>query len=192
VAMRSLTAIAALAGAFALGCAACAPSAPKVEQMRAEPSVHQVSAQANGAFAKRSLLVGEVTGETSERGVEQSLRDALWHSMTESLENSRVFRAVVTNGSADYRLDGDIVSHQELLYALTATSSILMVRYRLTDLASGRVVWRETVTSHFDAAGGDLTGANEGAVRDNLTRLVDKLSAFSLAQAGAETSAPRT
>jgi hypothetical protein len=180
-----------LAAMFALGCAGCVPAAPRIEQMHAAPSARQVSAQTSGAFASRSLLVGEVSGERGAREVTQSLRQALWLSMSESLTDSHVFRTVATNGSADYRLDGNIVSHQELQGALGATSSILIVRYRLTD-GRGRVVWRETVTSHYDAGTNDLTGANEGAVRDNLTRLVDKLSGLSLAQAAADKPAPRS
>ncbi len=159
------------------------PTAPSVERMQAVASPRQAAARGKGAFAYSILLIGEITGEREARNV-QSVRDALWLSMTESLEKAGIFRAVLTSGNADYRLDGVIVSHREIAGSLFATSSVLLVRYKLTDLASNRTIWRESFMSHFDSpSSGDITGANEGAVRDNLTRLVDRLSALSLERA---------
>lgn len=184
-ALRSVVLMLALTAAA--GCAT--PAAPSVERMQAASSPRQTAAQGKGAFAYSILLIGEVSGEQGAGNI-QSLRDALWLSMSESLENAGIFRAVLTNGKADYRLDGVIVSHKEITGALFVTSSDLMVRYKLTDLAGKRVIWRKSIMSHFDSpSGNDVTGANEGAVRDNLTRLVDGLSALSLARAGASARA---
>lgn len=164
--------------------AACAtPVAPNVERMQAAHSPAQAAAQNKGGLAYSILLVGEVTGEP-EAGNIQSLREAFWLAMCESLENSRIFRATVTNGKGEYRLDAVIVSHREMTGALFVTSSVLMVRYKLTNLATERVVWRQSFTSHFDSSN-DLTAANEGAVHDNLSRMIDRLAAFSLTQARA-------
>jgi hypothetical protein len=173
-----------VAAASATGC--YTPVAPSVERMQAATSPRQAAAHASGSFAYSTLLIGEITGETDAGANIQSVRDALWHAMTTSLENSGIFRAVLTSGKADCRLDGVIVSHREITGALMVTSSVLLVRYKLTDLATNRVVWRESIMSHFDSpSGNDVTGANEGAVHDNLTRLLDRLSALSPAQARA-------
>jgi hypothetical protein len=194
--------------ALDVGCGA-APQAPRVERMSAEVPVNQSAALQSGAFASKSLLVEQITGEQPSGDTFNSLRDALWFAMESSLTRSHIFREVLTNGSSDYKLDGKIVSHKEIPGSLSATSAVLMVRYKLTD-SSGRVVWQKTITSQFDqpvgtgaattsaltqataAAGGvlilsgnlfpDIPGANEGVVRDNLTKLLNQLATLSLAQ----------
>ena len=199
-----------------LGCSA--PQAPRVEQMYAAPPVNQSAALEHGAFASKSLLVGQITGEEPTGEDFNNLRDALWFAMETSLDRSHIFRAVVTNGSANYKLDGVIVSHQEQTGSPAATSAVLIVRYRLTDVSNSHTIWQETITSHYDqpVSGGqaaatnllsfavnapaivynplfpqlthpgnispDIPGANEGVVRDNLTRLIDKLAALSVSQ----------
>jgi hypothetical protein len=184
-----------LSAVYATACSM--PAGPQVEQMQVFSSPSSASQQ--GAFAKRTLLVGEVEGEEAGTS-QQNLRDALWFAMDPSLERSHIFAAVVTNGSADYKLDAAIVSHKELTGAISATSAVLMVRYKLTDIATKNVIWRETITSHYDAelpssaatmslllgpgaVVPNVSAANEGAVRDNLTRLIDKLAALSIARA---------
>jgi hypothetical protein len=191
-----------LAAAAAASCAA--PLAPSIEKMQTSASPQQVAARARGGFAYSTLLVGDIGGETEPGANVQSLRDALWHAMTTSLQNSGIFRAVMTTGKADYRLDGVIVSHKELTGSIQATSATLVVRYKLTETTTSSVIWRETIASHYDAQLGsgasttmaagtillgpgavvvsDISGANEGAVRDNLTRLIDKLEALSIAR----------
>jgi hypothetical protein len=185
-----------LSAGYATACSM--PAGPNIEHMQVQPSVGQSSALPQGAFAKKKLLVGEVEGE-EQGSSQQNLREALWFAMDPSLERSHIFGAVVTNGAADYRLDATIVSHKELTGAITATSAVLMVRYKLTDTATNAVIWRETITSHYDAelessamtmsllfgpgaVVPKISAANEGAVRDNLTRLVDKLAALSVAR----------
>lgn len=163
--------------------AACAtPVAPDVERMQAARPPLQASAQNKNRFVYSILRVGEVTGEANAGNV-QSIRDALWLAMCESLEKSGIFRAVITNGKAEYRLDAIIVSHRELTTSMFVQSSDLTVRYRLTDLASNKVAWRQSFATHGDA--GDLTAANESAVRQNLTRMIDRLAASSVVEARA-------
>lgn len=177
--------------------------------MYAAPPSGQVAALERGKFAHTTVLLGQITGEEPTGEVFNNLRDALWFAMETSLTRSHIFADVLTNGSADYRIDGTIVSHRELAGSLSATTSVLMVRYKLTDVAGNRVIWQQAITSHYDQPVGgaaatasvllyasaapsdvifmpgnlfpDIPGANEGAVRDNLTRLINELAALSLA-----------
>jgi hypothetical protein len=187
-------AVAIMSAALAAACSM--PAGPSVEQMQPPAPL---AAAPSGQFATRTLFVAEVEGE-QDGGAQQNLREALWFAMEPSLRNAHIFKAVVTNGAADFRLDSAIVAHKELTGAISATSSILMVRYKLIETSTGAVVWRETITTHYDAPPSsgalatsllfgtgnlnpDVSGANEGAVRDNLSRLIAKLSALSAARA---------
>ncbi|HYL57536.1 MAG TPA: hypothetical protein VEU51_01595, partial [Candidatus Acidoferrales bacterium] len=134
--------------AFGLACST--PQGPRVEQMYAAPPSGQVAALERGKFAHTTVLLGQITGEEPTGEVFNNLRDALWFAMETSLTRSHIFADVLTNGSADYRIDGTIVSHRELAGSLSATTSVLMVRYKLTDVAGNRVIWQQAITSHYD------------------------------------------
>jgi hypothetical protein len=115
--------------------------------MYAAPPVNQSAALEHGAFASKSLLAGQMTGEEPTGENFNNLRDALWFATETSLDRSHIFGAVVTNGSANYKIDGAIVSHQE---QTARTSAVLMVRYRLTDVSNSHTIWQETITSQYD------------------------------------------
>lgn len=67
-------------------------------------------------------------------------------------------------------------------FDMTVTTTVI---YQLIDRASGRTVWEKTISSPYTAKMGDaiigterLRLANEGSVRENITRLVSDLQAL--------------
>jgi len=157
----------------------CVTGSPRPEYMlAANPGLGK---QIPGMLSGRTVLVSEVTGEQSQP--QQPLRNSFWYAIVKSVEQSEIFKSVVTTGSSDYRLDAEIISHQEM-EASSMYTSILHVNYRLTEVASNRIVWTDSVVSHRESEI-DLSSANEAAVRTNLTRMLKEVVEFSKSQAEA-------
>ena len=151
----------------------CVTGSPKPEYMlAANPGLGK---QIPGVLSGKTVLVGEITGE--RRQPKRSLRNSFWYALVRSVEQSEIFKSVVTNGSSDYRLDAEIVAHREMEVSAVYTS-ILHVNYRLVEVASNSVIWTANVVSHQDS-GIDLSSANEAAVRTNLTRMLKEMVEFS-------------
>ena len=154
----------------------CVTGSPKPEYMlAANPGLGK---QIPGVLSGKTVLVGEVTGERCQP--QRSLRNSFWYALVRSVEQSEIFKSVVTNGSSDYRLDAEIVSHREM-EASAMYTSILHVNYRLVEVASNRIVWTDNVVSHQDSEIG-LSSANEAAVRTNLTRMLKEMVEFPASQ----------
>ena len=151
----------------------CVTGSPKPEHMlAANPGSGK---QIPGVLSGKTVLIGEVTGELPQP--QRPLRNSFWYALVSSVEQSEIFKSVVTGGSSDYRLDAKIVFHREMQASATYAST-LRVDYRLTETASNRVAWAESVVSHEDS-GIDLTSANEAAVRTNLTGMLKEMVEFS-------------
>lgn len=156
----------------ALLVSACATGSPKPEYMlAANPGLGR---RIPGVLSGKTVLVGEVTGERLQP--QRPLRNSFWYALVRSVEQSEIFKSVVTSGSSDYRLDAEIVSHRET-EAFAIYTSTLRVHYRLIEVASNRVAWGDSVVSHRDS-GIDLSSANEAAVRANLTRMIGEMVEF--------------
>jgi hypothetical protein len=154
----------------------CATGSPRPEYMLAtNPGLGK---QIPGMLSGKTVLVGEVSGEQPQP--QQPLRNGFWYAFVKSVEQSEIFKSVVTSGSSDYRLDAEIVSHQEM-EASSMYTTILHVNYRLAEVTSNRIVWIDSVVSHRDS-GIDLSSANEAAVRTNLTRMLKEMVKFSRSQ----------
>lgn len=163
----------------------CASGSPRPEYMLAtNPGLGK---QIAGVLSGKTVLVGEVNGERPQP--QQPLRNSFWYAFVKSVEQSEIFRSVVTSGISDYRLDAEIVSHQEI-EASSMYTSIVHVNYRLTEVASNRVVWTDSVVSHR-GSGIDLSTANEAAVRTNLTRMLKEMVEFSKSHPEASTRGAR-
>lgn len=150
----------------------CVTGSPKPEYMLAtNPGIGK---QIAGVLSGKTVIVGEVTGERPQ--AQRPLRNSFWYALVRSVEQSEIFKSVVTNGSSDYRLEAEIVSHREM-EASAAYTSILHVNYRLIEVASNRVVWTDNVVSRQDSGIG-LASATEAAVRTNLTRMLKEMAEF--------------
>jgi hypothetical protein len=88
----------------------CVTGSPKPEYMLAtNPGLGK---QIPGVLSAKTVLVGEVTGERPQP--QRPLRNSFWYALVRSVEQSEIFKSVVTSGSSDYRLDAAIVSHREM------------------------------------------------------------------------------
>lgn len=131
----------------------------------------------------KTLRVTEVTGGEETNPIMGSKIDGegFQKAIISALTKTGMFKEVVLEDNGDYELHTDIVS-QQLERALTM-SVILFVHYELTDTKSDQNVWEESIISQYDAKfeeafSGDVRArkAHEGAVRDNLSKLLLKLS----------------
>jgi len=90
------------------------------------------------------------------------------------LQSSGMFRQILVQYDGDYQLHAEIVS-PKVIPGFTA-NVVLFVHYSLTDTVSKETVWKEGIVSQYNGYGGDLTAVLEGAVRANLTNLLQKIS----------------
>ena len=150
----------------------CVTGLPRPEHMLAEHP--GLDGQITGVLSGKTVLVGEVVGEGLQP--QRALVNSFWYALVRSVEQSEIFKSVVTSGSSDYRLDAVIVSHREIEVSAMYTS-ILHVRYRLIEVASHRVAWTDGVISH-GASAIDLSSATEASVRANLTRMLKEMMEF--------------
>jgi hypothetical protein len=116
----------------------------------------------NGDIQKRFLVTGSM----------------LQKALEDSFAKYRILRLVHVNNDAEYELHAEIVS-QKIIRGITL-NSILFVSYRLVDVDSSEIVWKDNILSQSDRYGGDVAIAVEGTVRDNIAKLLKKLSAIEL------------
>jgi hypothetical protein len=102
-------------------------------------------------------------------------------TLGDTLNNSGIFKRILTEEQADYELHTEIISQE--VKAGFPTNAILFVHYSLIETTTNQVVWKESLVSQHaskfeEAFDGGLRHklANEGAVRDNLTQLLGRLS----------------
>ncbi len=91
-----------------------------------------------------------------------------------TLIKSQIFKAVDSQ-RGDLTLNATIREQEQ--FGFLEARVHLIVEYRFVNKDDGRVVWQETYISEYDFAsiiGASRTiGANEGAVRDNVSLLID-------------------
>jgi biopolymer transport protein ExbD len=129
-----------------------------------------------------TLIIAEVKGGKKTNPMLSSTieNESFREALKNTLNKSRIFINVSKDKKGDYKLYTEIIS-QELKAGFTMTS-ILFVNYILIENKSSRELWKENILSQYDVKfKGEWVQerarkANEGAVRDNLTQLVKKLS----------------
>jgi hypothetical protein len=105
--------------------------------------------------------------------------DAMFRdSLTQALIQSGLFKSVNGESNPDYELEGRLYTQQLSTsgFELIATIGI---RYKLTALPSNKRVWSDNIVSQ-GATGKRESDANEIAMRNNLSQLVDQLSKLPL------------
>jgi len=133
----------------------------------------------------KTLMIAEVKGgeKTNPMLYSRIENEGFQEALTTTLKRSGIFKDVFTDKKGDCKIYAEIVS-QELQPGLTITST-LFINYKLVEAKSSRELWKENILSQYDAKFeeapyGALRAqkANEGAVRDNLTQLIKKLSSI--------------
>lgn len=134
-------------------------------------------------WAQKSMAVKDVTGgkETNPAWMSSVSSSAFRAALEESL---RALNMHAVGGEARYEL----VAHLNKLdqpfggFNMTVTAS---VTYELVERGSGKTVWQQAVVTPYTASVSDafvgserLKLANEGAIRTNISQLVQRLQAL--------------
>jgi uncharacterized lipoprotein YajG len=158
----------------AIWLSACATAA-KVDSMIGTPTV-QMPAMSP---LKGSVQVTNVSGGRDT--------NPLWTSQVgngdfqQALEKSLSAQGILASGDAKYRLEAALVELKQPLLGLDmkVTST---VRYRVTEVSTGRMAFDQTITADYTATVGDafvaverLRLANEGSIKTNLSKFLDQL-----------------
>ena len=108
--------------------------------------------------------------------------DAFISALRESLNRNGLLAG--TAAPARYTLQASLIRADQPVRGLNKTV-LTTIRYRLRDVASGRVVYDEQIDSRFTVTFDDEPiassrhrQANEGAMRQNLEKLIERLRAF--------------
>jgi hypothetical protein len=131
----------------------------------------------------RTLRVARVTGAQREAGCfwnTAELRDRMHEALVASLAEARVFRTVVTDGAGELELRADILSHRLWDTGAFSSRSSAVIDYTAVDTASGKEVWGLKISSESGSTGAGgirMNRACEVAIRANIERLLDELSA---------------
>jgi hypothetical protein len=118
--------------------------------------------------------------------------NAMWASQVGNLEfkaalsESLKAAGILADGPARYTLVAALISLDQPTFGFDMTVTA-KVQYAVTDTTTNAVVWHEVVTTPHTATTSDsLAGvtrlrlANEGAMRKNIARLIERLGAASL------------
>lgn len=124
--------------------------------------------------------------ETSSIGTTQISDEAFANALTESISATRVFSSVVQGNDADYLLSVAVVEVEQPMFGFDLRVN-LEAGWSLTELKSGKVVWKNSIKSTYAAGVGDafvaverLRLATEGAARENIRQGLQELSQLSL------------
>ena len=154
--------------------AACATPA-QVSAMIGAPTVPFA---ANSPL-KQSVQVSNVSGGQNT--------NPLWTSevgnseFQQALQQSLSRQGMVAAASARYRLDATLMEVKQPIFGFSYTVTST-VRYTVTEIAGGRVAFDQTITADFTATVSDafsgverLRVANEGSIKNNLSRFLDQV-----------------
>lgn len=166
---------------FLTGCA----SGARTDAMVVSASVAPIAASAPAAL-RSNIAIADVTGGSST--------NPLWVSKVGGVEFERALEGSLqgvgmlqpNRQSGSYRLFADLqrVDQPMVGVSLTVTST---VQYTLVERASGKTVFDETISAPYTAKFSDavfgferLKLANEGSIRANIERLIQRLSSLAL------------
>ena len=109
--------------------------------------------------------------------------EELQATIVDVLDDSRLFRSVASDGAADFELSTRVVSQDcQPASEYASRHCILVVNYRLREVASARDAWSDTLVTRGHATGGPegYSGADRkalsAATQRSLTEMLEKLS----------------
>lgn len=136
----------------------------------------------------RTLRVMPVTGADAPKPMSMGLEggyyvgnDELDTALVDALDASGIFRKVTTSEPADFELRTHVISQKSQHTSYTRVTSVLVVNYRLRDVARAQDVWSETITSRSNegAALESFFGTNRralsAAAQQNLTAMLKRI-----------------
>ena len=175
LAARSMLAVLAFV-AVGSGCAAPADSMAMVPARMLVDRSHPYSVNIEVAGGRK----------TTEMTPSQISNEAFKEAITESLMKSRLFADITDKGAAAYHLNVIIFSIEQPTFGFSMTTK-LEVGWTLTQVETGKMIWRESIRSVYTAsAGAAFSGAarlqlaTEGAARENIKEAIEKLARVDL------------
>lgn len=163
-------------------CAGCATAArPEAMTAVLHLPVHQ-------SWQSSSTVSVSVVGgsPTSSIGMSQISDEDFAAALQQSIEQSKLFARVLTDGTGDYRLLAFIAQLDHPFIGTSLTVS-MEVDYTLSRNQSTQVVWRKAITSSYTApfsaafvAATRLRLAMEGAARKNIEQAMQEISQLRL------------
>lgn len=164
--------------AVALAAAACA-SASKPGAMVAP--VTEGTMIAENSALKEAFSVGTVTGGKKTSPLWKS--NVSSEDFAEALRQSLAAHAMLAASGGKYTIDAELVELKQPMVAVNSKVTSV-VGYKVTDTATGAVVFSETITNAYTAKLGDallgverLRLANEGSIKGNIAQLIERLVA---------------
>ncbi|HAJ26119.1 MAG TPA: hypothetical protein DCG53_02550, partial [Syntrophus sp. (in: bacteria)] len=137
------------------------------------------------AYTKHPYSVAVVVGageDTNPLGRSKISNDELQAAIADAIKNTRVFRSIIKDGKADYRLDVAITKLTQPFFGINFSVD-LSALWTLTSMDTSKIVFREEINTAFTATMGDsvlgikrLRLANEGAARENIKIGIAKIS----------------
>lgn len=163
---KSICSVVVLALVIMIGCAPNMSNyVPRDKNLIFEPKAESVS-------------VVKLPGVTKGTVKSDDFRQAL----IEGLRHSNLFSKILSEGSAQYELTADLLSHQNTAFGLDMTNSTI-AHYILKNTESQKVVYEETITSsHTVTVSEACVGAKrdikatEGSVQANIKKFIYNLS----------------
>lgn len=149
-----------------------------------QPGAMVPSVSAKSIVTSQSKLFEAVTIGPVDGGKKTN---PLWTSkvsnedFAEALRQSFAAHAMLATDAGDYRLDAQLVKLKQPVMGidLSVTSD---VKYVLTNIATGEVVFDETISEKYTAKMGDafvavkrLQLANEGSIKSNISTLIEMM-----------------
>jgi ABC-type uncharacterized transport system auxiliary subunit len=174
---------------IALAAMTTACAAPVVKPENMVPSI----ARPVAPVSSRTLEVARVTG--GERsgitmgGPHEWVRidnDGFKEALSRALQQAGLFTDVIKNGDGDYALTAEIAAQGTNRVGFITYTAQVLVTYTLIDKNGNNELWRERIFSQHTADGeyfrdsfeGASRKANEGAVKDNLSHMIEALASF--------------
>ena len=174
-----LTALVLLSALTLTGCATAARSDAMVASSVVAPIAANASTKLLG-----NVAIGDVTGGSST--------NPMWLSKVGGAEFEKALEASLKNAGflsanrqvGDYKLVADLKEIKQPMIGIdmTVTSS---VEYQLIERSTGKNIYRETISAPHTARMSDaflgterLKLANEGSIRSNIERLIQRLAAL--------------
>jgi len=128
-----------------------------------------------------AITVGDVTGGKKTNPLWTS--EVASEDFAEALRQSFAAHAMLATDSGDYRLDADLEKLKQPVLG-TSMKVTSTVKYTLTDVSTGAVVFEDTIETPYTAKFSDsfvavkrLQLANEGSIKTNIGTMIERIIA---------------
>lgn len=143
------------------------------------PEVSEATLISTNSKLRDSVAIGDVSGGKKTNPLWTS--EVSSEDFAEALRQSFAAHALLATSNGDYRLDAELLKLKQPAIGLdmSVTSD---VKYTLTNVETGEVVFTDTVSEKYTAKMGDafvgvkrLQLANEGSIKSNIAAVIERM-----------------